>query len=426
MPYPAANKFSALVLGLVTLASCGTSQSMLNKVEDDVYHSRKESRGKDVYVPEVDVNEIMKQNPPRYGEGQEKQYDGGYNDNTNINPNAASGYLAYRNRTQETVNGQRQVITVPDQEVQETTDDAAYELRNQYAGVYNNSFNTNLFYTNPWYARRSFWGRPAFSLGWNSFNGWGLGWGLNWNNGWGNSGWCSPFYNYYDPFNNWGWNNSWYDPYCGYYPYYGWNNWNNGWGYSPWWNHRDNGGSRGNSVARVQRNSPGTNMPRAAEYTQRPSSGVNGQGQVTPQPDPGRVAMPRSLNEAQLVNRNGQQIYVAPEQYRPAAPPRSFETFEKSVQQNKNYREVMPIPAPAPSTVRNNPAPASNSGRNDQRVYQSPEPVRQSPAPRVYERTPTPTPMGGGNGGGGSFGGSRGGASGGSSGGGRPSMPRPR
>lgn len=427
MRYPVVNKFSILFLGLVALASCGTSQPMLNRVEDDVYHSKKESRSKDVYLPEVDVNEIMKQNPPRYGEGQEKQYNGGYNDDSYVNPNAASGYLTYRNRNQENLNGQQQVATVPDQAPIDETEEEAYQLRSQYSGVYGNTYNTNVYYTNPWYARRSFWGRPALSLGWNSFNGWGLG--LGWNYGWGSCG--SPFYNYYDPFNSWGWYNN---PYCGYYsPYYGWNSWNyGGWGYYPWRHYYDNGGNGGgrSSTVRAQRNSPGTTIPRASEYVQRPSSGGNGQGQVTPQPDPGRVAMPRNTNEAQLVNRNGQQVYVAPEQYRAVSPPRSYETYDRSVQQSKNYRETVPMPTPV--EVRTNPAPATNSGRNDQqRAYQTPEPARQAPAPRTYERAPSAPSGGGFGGGGGSFGGGRGsssggGASGGNSGGGRVSMPRPR
>ncbi len=100
MPYPKLNIFSALVFGAITLVSCNTPQGVLNRFEDDVYHSLKASGNKPVYVPEVDVNELIKNNPPQYGN--ENQIEQEYQSNPDndgkdyTNPNAADGYQRYK------------------------------------------------------------------------------------------------------------------------------------------------------------------------------------------------------------------------------------------------------------------------------------------------------------------------------------------
>ena len=65
MLYRKLNIFYTLLISAITLISCNTPQGVLNSVEDDVYFSRNApNNGKPVYVPEVDVNEIIKNNPP--------------------------------------------------------------------------------------------------------------------------------------------------------------------------------------------------------------------------------------------------------------------------------------------------------------------------------------------------------------------------
>ncbi len=91
------NHLLTLLLCSTLVASCGVSHNVLNEVEDDVYFSKKQqSKGKDVYVPEVDVTEIMKNNPPQYGNGKPDQtpYEAptSYQGTDNTNPNAAAGY----------------------------------------------------------------------------------------------------------------------------------------------------------------------------------------------------------------------------------------------------------------------------------------------------------------------------------------------
>jgi hypothetical protein len=153
---------------------------------------------------------------------------------------------------------------------------------------------------------------------------------------------------------------------------------------------------------------------------QMPSNRNTVQAPITPVPDPNRVALPNT-NQPQLINKDGKQVFVAPEQYR-ATPPPTYKTYRSSVDQGKAYRAVVPPPVQQPSTPaynRNNPAPAQQAPQQNPQVVMPPNGnTSPPPAPRMSY----PAPSGGGSP---SFGGGRSGG-GGNSGGGRVSIPRPR
>lgn len=431
------NHLLTLLLCSTLVASCGVSHNVLNEVEDDVYFSKKQqSKGKDVYVPEVDVNEIMKNNPPQYGNGKPDQtpYEApaSYQGADNTNPNAAAGYQKYLeaqqgNQASNTSYNQQGVVTTP----QPTYDQSQYQ--NQYHT--NTPFVNSGYWNNGYYS--PFWGSsfytPGFNMGWNAYN--GVGFGFNFgrrfrnNRSWffydpflswgGVNNFCNPYYNSfwgYSPYDNFC-NPYWGNPYA-WGGYYGWNAWNNPFYWYPApASPSDNGSSR--SRVQTPRADAGSSLPRTGGMVQQPN-GNNGtvQAPITPNPAAERTALPRT-NQAQLINQNGQQVYVAPEQYRQAAP-RTFDTYAPSVQQGNVYRQVVPPPAPQPITLPPNSVPATQ-----QPSYNYPPAApQQQPAPAAPPRTyPSAPVMGGGAP---SFGGGTPSGGGASGGGGRVSMPRPR
>lgn len=453
MPYPKLNIFYAILFGSITMFSCNTPQGVLNRFEDDVYFSRKAAGGKPVYVPEVDVNEIIKNNPPQYGNGNqipENYQPNQYNDSRDYtNPNAADGFKRYqqaqqRENEEAAVNNDGFLSTVPYAGYEEEANEASL-LRRQYAGNYGGYFN------NP--GRFNLWGQPSLNFGWNNFSGWGIGMGFNngWNTGWntgfgmgwphynsfydpfwGGNNWCSPWNSFNSPwgFNTWGYNPWGYNPWGwgGYHNWYGWGNrphhFVGGWGH----NQFDNNNNTPARTYRPRGDGAGTNMPRSADGGRM----VTPRGAQPPQPNQGRVVMPKSDNDAQLINRDGQPVYVAPNQYRNTMP-RSYNTYPKSVDQERNYREVAP---PKPREVaptrpnfnnRNNTAPSpnrndvpTNSGNDVPAFRRSDAPQESSPAPRNYSPSPSRSSEGGG------FSSPPSGGNRGSSGGGSAPRSRPR
>lgn len=440
MMYPKLNIIPVLFAGIVALSSCATtSNSAFGQVEDDVYFSKKESHKKPVYVPEVDVKEIIKQNPPQYGNPQqEKQYDDNGSSNFNYDEykgrqNAQSSGQQYEPEQQEQF-----LSTVPYAGQEEEAAEAG-RLRQQYYGNYNtyNTFNSTPYYNDPFYNGYGYnnlgyngyyngWGYPSttIGLGWNSWGGWGVGVGMGWSTGWG-YGW--PHYNPYwggaYGCNNWGWNN-WCSPYYG---NYGWNNWygngyyHNNWGYNGY-------SERATPRTQRPRQSAGSNQPRGENYQPR-ANGVQTPANTN---QPERVMPRTAAGQGQLINRNGQQIYVAPESNR--TMPRSYETYNRSVNDAERQRQATPQPQQprtAPRTFNGDQQREQQQGRqyngnqNTQPAPQQPRavprsnapsaPQQQSPQPRNYSPAPSsPAPSapsgGGSRGGGGSSGGSRGGS----------------
>jgi uncharacterized membrane protein YgcG len=475
MKHPSLKMYTAIIVSVLAMSACGSSKGQLNAVEDDVYYSKKQADKQTVYVPEVDVQELIKKNPPQYNKQYQEPTYRNDESNSTANPNAALQYPSYRAARdaaeQQQVEQQNNFLTTTSYVGQEEEAEEAARLRMQYSGDYNNYNTTNNYYNgwnnngwnnngwnNGW--NNGFAGGPALNIGWNNFNGWGvgLGWNVGWNNGWG-GGWphYNPYWGWNDP---WGWNNPW--AWGG-----GWNNWygpgwgwNGGWGCNNWgWRNNCNNNwghngfvERGEGRQQRARQMPGSNLPGA---TQRIAPNGQQAQQGTTNGAQNRVAMPRSSNEAQLINQNGQPVYIAPEQYRTTTP-RSYNTYQKSEQQAEATRQATPRPTytypqtpPANSQGSGNnrastPATGSDRQYRTPRSYQNTpnqqnttpsnnnqeqqQPVFRRPAPSRSYETQRPSSSGGGGGsysppstGGG--GGSRGGSSGGGGGG---STPRPR
>lgn len=374
---------SGTITMVLLLASCGSSKGPLSVVEDDVYFNKKEAAKNAVLVPEVDVQDIIKKNPPQYNKQiQEPNYNSQSFDDSNINPNAAAQYPSYR-AAQEQQQYEEQFLNTTAYADEPEEADEATRLRMQYNGSYDNYYTTNNYYNdgfnNGWNNWNSGWGyTPGLNIGWNNYAGWNVGWGWNmgWRNGWA-YGW--PHYNPYGGWNNWyGYN----DPWC----------YNGGWGGNGWGGgYRNNGWCRPNynwghnayaDAPRTRRpprvmDNPGSSDPRSSSPQRSYNSPSNPQVQ-------GRSAAPRarSASEAQLINRNGQQIYVAPEQYRNATP-RSYKSYSESVKKEETTREVNPrVNEPAQPSRPSRSYESSQPNRGSSPSYNAPEPNRPS---RSYE-----------------------------------------
>lgn len=450
MMYPKLNIIPVLFAGVLAFASCGTtSNSAFGQAEDDVYFSKKESHKKAVYVPEVDVKEIIKDNPPQYGEPEPRRY----NDNGSSNFNYDEYKARQEQNTQSSTQqydyepSQEQFLTTVPYAGQEEEAAEASRLRQQYYGNYNTYNTYNTYNSDPYYNGLGYngygynnWGYPGTTvgLGWNSWGGWGIGVGVGmgwgWNSGWG-YGW--PHYNPYwggaYGYNPWGWN-SWYSPYYN----------NCGWGYGNcWYGNGYYGSNNWGYNGYAERVSPRASRPRQSAGSAQPR-GSNNQPRANGVQTPvgggeQQRAMPRSPNasQGQLINRDGKQIYVAPEQNRTV--PRSYGTYDRSVNDAERQRQATPAPQPpqpraVPRTREqvpaqynggNQPAPAQPQPRAVPRQNSpsaQPQPYTPSPQPRNYSPAPSSprpsapsAPSGGG-------GGSRGSSGGG--GGSRGSMPR--
>jgi uncharacterized membrane protein YgcG len=302
-----------------TLSSC-ISTAQFNNAEDDVYYSPKASNRKQpVIIPEVNVDEIIKKNPPQYGQPTNRV------DDVTPNPNAAEGYRAYKMQQDSaytkdpTLSGYYVNTNLPNSETDEIN-----RRNNRWL---NRSFNNRNRWNN--------WGNWNYGLGWNSWSGIGLGvgfnnWGNNWGwNNWGNNNWG----------NNWGcnnWGNNWgWNDFYGCNTGWGWNNWgwgnpyHNGfwgWGNSPIYYNNDRGNSNNNNTNQpisMPRPSVGSTAPPANSGGQPTNSGGRN-FQATPQgntqpPDPttptnyGRQYTPAN-GEQRLENVNGRTIYTRPQE----------------------------------------------------------------------------------------------------------------
>ncbi len=431
MLYRKLNIFYTLLISAITLISCNTPQGVLNSVEDDVYFSRKATSSSPRYVPEVDVNEIIKKNPPQYGEGREiepeyQPNNYNYNSGTDYtNPNAASGYQRYKAeqdalQQDEQNNNDQFLSTVPYSGYEEEASEASL-LRRQYAGNYGG------YFARP--SRYNSWARPSLSIGWNMFTGFGvgMGWGNGFNTGWNTGygyGWphyntyCDPFWTYgngysspwgYSPYNNWGYNSWGYNPwgyngYYGYNNYYGYQNRNyvGGWGY----NQYENNNNTPAKTYRPRGQGAGTSIPRGTDGGRVVTPRQGQVGVENPQQNQGRVVVPRSSSEGQLINRDGQPVYVAPNQNRNNTP-RSYNSYPKSVEQERNYRDVAPAPRPQvpqtrPSTPqRDYTAPVQDRNEMPRERYTTPParntaPSRDNTPARNYSPSPSPSRGGGG------------------------------
>lgn len=398
---------SPLFILLIIVSSCGTGKQFGN-TEDDVYYSKKQSKGNVVIIKDVDVDSIIKANPPKYGDPRPTNRV----DDETANPNAAAGYPAYKAEQDSLyklyphLSGYYDPNPIPPFDEREEARNARREqrrLRNLYRNNYgfSNNWNFGLGY--------------GYGLGWGNNWGWGPSVNFGWNNRWGwNSGWG---------YNNWGWNNwgcnTWYDPWCN--NGWGWNNgWNNpywGWnGPSYWHSDNNNNGSGNNSNSQpISRPRPGvggssppavaganTSTPSGTQMLERPVGGTESK------PGSGTTLTPGA---ARLENINGRVVYIPPANQTPPPAP-SYQSYQTSVQQseaaNKAYEQYRPAP-PANSNNRQDNSyqqqgpPPGNNGNvpSYNRSYAPPAstPPASTPPPS-YSRPSTPSyqppPSGGG------------------------------
>lgn len=374
-----------------TLSSC-ISTAQFNNAEDDVYYSpRANNRKQPVMVPEVNVDEIIKKNPPQYGQPTNRV------DDVTPNPNAAEGYRAYRAQQDSlykkdpTLSGYYVNPNLPNSETDEITRRNNNRwFRRSFNGSRWNNWNYGLGW-NSWYG-------PGFSVGYNNWgfdNFWGNNWG--WNTGYPFNSWgCSPFYNnwnsgfgFYNPYFNNYWGNPWYGYGYGGYPHY-YDNTNSG------------SGNTGNQPISRPRPSVGSSAPPVDILNQPNTSGgrnyqaypQNSSNAVNPAipANSGRSYTPTN-GEQRLENVNGRIIYTRPQE---VAPP----VQTTNPDPNPGYR-------PAPDNNYNQPSQGSRSpSYNDSRGSYAP-PVS---APSNYGGGRGSVPAGGGgrsSGGGGSVGGRR-------------------
>lgn len=302
------NLWIILISVVITLSSCITA-AQFNNAEDDVYYSPKTSNRKEpVMIPEVDIDEIIRQNPPKYGEPTnrlDEEYD--------TNPMAAMYYPAYRNYQADTTYLQNPRVSTyidPSLASEKETQEAEY-LRHMYGD--NSSY---------WDAGMSMalW-RTMFAIGYSSYN-----------NSYYNN--CNPYYYPYG-YSSYGYNN-----YCNPY-YYG------GYYYQPSHNNPDHGNSNTNtSISRprptVGRSTPPPNTSGGRNIEGSSESSTNGK-YVAPAL-PGRANQP-SQGRANTTN------------YTPAAPQQSLENVNGRQVYSRPVEPVRPEPKPA----QNNPTPASST-----------------------------------------------------------------
>jgi hypothetical protein len=345
------NLWIILVSVVVTLSSCITA-AQFNNADDDVYYSPKTSTRKEpVMIPEVDVDEIIRQHPPQYGNPTNRLDDEVY-----TNPMAAVYYPAYKSY-QDTLNFQNARVSAyvdPSQATQSESQEAEY-LRQMYSGKQSN-WNVGV--------GLSWWG-PTFSVGYSS----------------------NPYYNnYYDPYygyggygyNSYGYNgygygyNSYYNPY-----YYGWGygGWYTPWygygcgGYYPWYGYgcNDNHGNSSNSGNQpishprpgVGSNTPPVNAGRgnvSPDNTPANSSAIGTNGRYAAPALPGRTTQPME-GTAQPTGRSNNFNYT------PSTPQQNLQ----NVNGRQVYTRPVPVDRPAPENSGVSlPASgrASGSGRN--------------------------------------------------------------
>lgn len=319
-----------LILVVAGLSSCITA-AQFNNAEDDVYYSPKASNKKQpVMIPEVDVDEIIRKNPPQYGTPTNR-----IDDDQTTNPLAAQYYPLYK-AYQDSLNVQNartsSYYVDPEQATPSETQEAE-RLRRMYSG---NSSNWNVGVGLNW------WG-PTFSIGYGNYNnGWNNGY-YGYNGFYGYDGYCG-YNGYYAPFAGpyYGWG------YGGYYnscftPYYGWGYNNYGCGNGYWGgSHPDyRNTNTGNQSISHSRQSVGNTTPPANSNGGRSSVNTNtnagsgqyvapatGQSHTEQPPQPAVQSTGRSgvsgytpaSNAQTLENVNGRQVYRRPAEVQQQAP----------------------------------------------------------------------------------------------------------
>jgi uncharacterized membrane protein YgcG len=437
-------KLMLFVLSLIVISSCSITKEQ-GIAADDLYFSTidKSSHGSDKIIP-IDIEKIKKDFPSQVDPNKPSGF---YSEGT-PNQNAVVGYPIYK-ETQDSLysinpqlSGYYQSYSMPPYSLRDQYLQAKMERRQaRRLARINNRNNFNNF---------------GFNSGWNNgcINGWNNnGWNNNgWNNGW-NNGFCG-----FNSFNNWNGFNNWGPQFN-----IGWNNWNgwntgigfgfNNWGwnnfYNPWGFYNQNFGFNpwgyynyypyyGVGNGEVRNTNPGQSKPRQVIGTNLPAT--NGGTIDNPNPVPLKYTQSRSTNDANIdpaiqipnqsrTNGSGGVLIPTPSGVQYVSPsrdnnaPKSYETFEKSVEVEKQKAEIQkanpqifyqkPVEPTVvtPSQSRSNtPAPT-----NPQPQYVPPS--YQQPANNQPVYTPSRSNNGGSSGGGGSNSGSRG-SSGGSSGGG--------
>ncbi|MES2780500.1 MAG: hypothetical protein V4651_11440 [Bacteroidota bacterium] len=354
-----------------TLSSC-ISTAQFNNAEDDVYYSPKASNSKKpVMIPEVNVDEIIKKNPPQYGQPTNRV------DDVTPNPNAAEGYRSYRAQ-QDSLYKQDPSLSgyYIDPNLPNSESDEIARINNNrwFSGSYRSQ--------NRW----------SYGLGWNSFYGPGisLGYGYtNWGNNWNYNYGCYPYNSWgYSPYyyNNWnscnGWNsgfgfgNPYYNNYWGYPGYYGY-----GYGYYDNRNNTNSGSSTaGNKPISAPRPGVGGTTPPGNTNAGRSGQYSGGRNYVAPQPtdqaqpganpNNGRTYTP-TTGEQRLENNNGRIIYTRPQEViqpvqtqTPPSPASAPPTNQYQRSDNNNgYSQPAPaIQRPSDSRGSYSAPPANNGG----------------------------------------------------------------
>jgi hypothetical protein len=341
------NLWIILISVVITLSSCITA-AQFNNADDDVYYSPKASNRKQpVMIPEVDVDEIIRQNPPKYGEPTNR-----LDEEYSPNPMASMYYPIYRSFPQDTTYQQNPRVSTyidPSLATQSETEEAAY-LRQMYS---DNSNNWNVGLGLSW------WG-PTFSVGYS-----------NYNNGYYG---CDP---YYYPYGY---------PSYGYGYGYGYNNYYNpyyyGVGYS-WY-----GGGYCYPPTHVTPHHENTNTgisrrrPTVGSYTPPANTGRNTEGSSESSTN-GRYiapALPGSESQPASQGRSGRANTPT---YTPSAPQQRLE--------NENGRQVYRRQAetaqPAPQSTETNPTNAGSSNRrrssNEGSTSRSTSPGYNAPSQNV-------------------------------------------
>lgn len=442
-------KFFIAFLTLLMLNACSIIHEQ-GKADDDLYFSPNDNK-KNTYskIVPIDIEKIKKNYPSQVDPSKPSGY---YSEGTQ-NQNAVAGYPAYKQQQDSLykinpqLSGYYQAYSIPPFSLRDQYLQAKIERRQarSLARINNrNNFN-NFSFNNGWNQGWNNWGwnnNNWNNWGWNSgFNNWGgNNWGFNnfgpslnfgWNsfNGW-NTGVGFGFNNFYDPWN-----------YCNFnqFGFYG-NHPNNFWGYNPWMNY--NFFPSNVDVNRnVRDNNQGISQPRQVIGSNLPA--VNGGTLENPNPNPLKFIQSRSSNDANITpvvpnpiesrtNGSGGVLINTPSGVQYISPsrvnntPQSYNTFDKSVEVNKQQVEIQKAnpqlfnvpPASSTPVAPNIDIPNQSRSNIPQPSYQQP-----NSSPPVY--VPSRSNGGGGNNnsGGNSSGGSRGGGSSGSSGGG---VSRPR
>lgn len=320
-------KVFVVVALMASLTSCITA-AQFNNADDDVYYSPKKQNTKDpVMIPEVDVDEIIRKNPPQYGSPLNRID----LEQVTPNPNAQAGYFIWKKQQDSlyALYPERSAFYVNPNLPNSETDEAARRERLRA----NNWFDGNWNWGIGWNA----WG-PSFSVGYQPYSNWGWngGWGfqpgwnmgLGWNTGWGYNSWCNPYL---------GWNTGW--------------GWNSGWGYNPWW-----GGSMycPPSIGANPVETPTTNQPISAPRGRTSFANPN----PTTNPTAASRAYTPSRPAATLNYSNGQTIYTAPQPYTQPSLPAATSTV--SQQQIRPAARIQSTPAPSYSAPQPSNGPTFN------------------------------------------------------------------